>query len=53
MGKYIGFAILIIVAIFALEYFQIVDVPFLEIPDFLSGKKQMIESTENVLIQMK
>ena len=53
IGKYIGYAILIIVVIFVLEWFQIVDVPFLEIPNFLSGKKDMIHSTEDVLEQMK
>jgi len=53
IGKYIGYAILIIVVIFVLEWFQIVDVPFFEIPDFMSGKKDMIHSTEDVLEQMK
>jgi hypothetical protein len=53
MGKYLGYAILIIGVIFVLEWFQIVDVPFLEIPNFLSGKKDMIHSTEDVLEQMK
>ena len=53
MGKYLGYAILIIGVIFVLEWFQIVDVPFFEIPNFLSGKKDMIHSTEDVLEQMK
>jgi hypothetical protein len=53
MGKYIGYAIVFIGVIFVLEWFQIVDVPFFEIPDFLSGKKDMIHSTEDVLEQMK
>jgi len=53
MGKYFGYAILIIGVIFVLEWFQIVDVPFFRIPDFMSGKKDMIHSTENVLKQMK
>jgi hypothetical protein len=49
MGKYIGYTFLIIVVVIALEYLQIVDVPYLEIPDFTSGKKDMIYSTEDVL----
>ena len=53
IGKYIGYAILIIVVIFVLEWFQIVDVPFFEIPDYLLGKKDMIHSTEDALEQMK
>jgi hypothetical protein len=53
IGKYIGYAILIIGVIIVLEWFQIVDVPFFKIPDFMSGKKDMIHSTEDVLEQMK
>jgi hypothetical protein len=53
MGKYLGYAILVIGVIFVLEWFQIVDVPFFEIPDFMSVKKDMIHSTEDVLEQMK
>jgi hypothetical protein len=52
MGKYLGYAIIFIVVMFVLEWFQIVDVPFFEIPDFMSGKKDMIHSTEDVLEQM-
>ena len=53
IGKYIGFAILIIVVIVVLEWFEIVDVPFFEIPDFMSGKKDMVDSTKDVLEEMK
>jgi hypothetical protein len=52
MGKYIGYVILIIVVIFLLEWFQIVDVPFLEIPDSISRKKEMVDSSKDVLEQM-
>jgi hypothetical protein len=53
MGKYIAYAILIIVVLFALEWFQIVDIPFLDIPDFMSGKKEMIDSTKDIVEKMK
>ena len=53
IGKYIGYAILIIGVIFVLEWFQIFDVPFFEIPDYMSDKKDMINSTEDALEQMK
>ena len=49
MGKYIGYTLLIIVIVVALEWLQIVDVPYFDIPDFTSGKKDMIHSTEDVL----
>jgi len=51
MGKYIGYMLLIIVVVLALEWFQIVDVPYIDIPDLSSGKKDMIHSTENILEQ--
>jgi hypothetical protein len=53
MGKIIGYVLLIIAIVFALEWFQIVDVPYLEIPDFTSGKSQGLESTKKVLDEMK
>ena len=48
MGKYIGYTLLIIVEVLTLEWLQIVDVPYLDIPDFTSQKKDMIYSTEDV-----
>jgi len=45
MGKYIIYGIIILIVLFILEWLEIVDVPFLEIPDFTSGKEQMIHKT--------
>lgn len=45
MGKYIIYGIIILMVLFILEWLQIVDVPFLEIPDFTSGKEKMIHKT--------
>jgi hypothetical protein len=53
MGKYIGYLILLLLILFALEWFQVVDLPFLEIPDFMQGKHQMIESTEHTLDKLE
>ena len=49
MGKYIGYTFLIIVVVIALEYFQIVDVPYFDIPDLTSGKKNMTHSTDDAI----
>jgi len=51
MAKSIGYTFLIVTVTLILEWFQIIDVPFLEIPDYTSGKKSMIESTQNTLSQ--
>ena len=53
MGKYIVYTILIIVVIFVLEWLQIFDVPFFEIPDYMSGKRDMINSTKDVVEHIK
>jgi len=53
MGKYVGYTLLILVVLVVVEYLQIVDVPFLEIPDFTSEKREMMESSKEVLDQMK
>lgn len=50
--KYLGYTIFIIVVIFVLEWFQLVDVLLFEIPDYKSLKKDMISSTEDVSEQM-
>jgi hypothetical protein len=49
MGKYIGGAIIIFLILVILEWFQIVDIPFLELPDFTAGKKEMIHKTKKAL----
>jgi hypothetical protein len=51
MGKIIGYTFFIIACLLALEWFQIIDVPYLEIPDYTSGKKAIVESTEDTLSQ--
>jgi hypothetical protein len=49
MGKYVAYFLIFLVIIIALEYFQIVDVPYFDLPD-LSTKGQMIhdQSEENM-----
>jgi hypothetical protein len=53
MGKYLGYLILLLLILFALEWFQVVDLPYIEIPDYMGGKQQMIESTESALEKME
>ena len=49
MGKYIGLAMILILILLVLEWFQIFDIPFLEISDFTAGKKKMYNKTIEVL----
>ena len=53
MGKFIGYAVLILVILFVIEWLQIIDIPFIEIPDYLSGKKEMIDATKGTLDKME
>ncbi|BBO77680.1 hypothetical protein DSCW_50970 [Desulfosarcina widdelii] len=53
MGKFIGYTLLTIIIILALEWFRVVDIPYLDIPDYTSGKTQGLESTQKALDQMK
>ena len=51
MGKFIGYTLLVVTIVLVLEWFHVVDVPYLEIPDYTSGKNSMIESKRNALGQ--
>ena len=43
--KYVALAFMIFIALYFLEWFGVIDVPFLEIRDFTAGKRQMMEKT--------
>lgn len=43
MAKYFFYLFLIFAFIFALEFFKIVDVPYLEIPDYVSGTGEQMQ----------
>lgn len=49
MGKYVGYVLLVLVILAALEFIGIVDIPFLKIPDFTSDKKVLFEKTTEAL----
>ena len=53
MGKFIGYALLILLILFIVEWFQIFDIPYFEIPNYTAEKKGMIESTQKSLDQVK
>jgi hypothetical protein len=47
MGKYIGYILCILVVLFALEYFQIVDIPYLDLPDIQTKGEGYKEKSED------
>ncbi len=46
MGKYFLYGIIILVVLFGLNFFNVVRIPFLDVPDFLSGKEQTVTKTK-------
>mgnify|MGYP001034950273 CR=1 FL=1 len=44
-AKYLCYAIAILIVIFCLELFEVVDVPFFDLPDFLTEKSSLIKKT--------
>ena len=53
MGKMVIYAVVVVIVLLALEFFQIVDIPYLEIPNYLSTKKEMVNKTDDVVKQIK
>ena len=53
MGKYVGYVIMILIVLFAVEFFGIVDIPYFDIPDYFSGKEGMMDKTEKAMNQLK
>ena len=47
MGKYLSYVLGILLILLALEYFQIVDVPYLELPDFQTKGEEYREKSED------
>ena len=52
MGKYFAGLILTVVALFALEWFGIVDIPYLDLPDLTAGKQNLMHQTEGTVGDM-
>ena len=42
MGKYIAYLIVAFVILFALNFFNVIDIPFLDVPDFKATKEDGI-----------
>jgi len=53
LGKYLCYIIAILILIFCLELFEIVDIPFFDLPDFLTEKSNLIKKTTNGLEEIK
>lgn len=48
-AKYLCYAIILLIVIFCLELFEVVDIPFFDLPDFLTEKGNLIDKTADGL----
>ena len=53
MRKIVIYGLFALIALFLLEFFQIVDIPYLEIPDYVTSKKERMQETEDAVEQLK
>ena len=47
MGKYIAYTLVVLVILFFLEWFQIVDIPYVDLPNLTKQQKEVIEKSED------
>jgi hypothetical protein len=53
MGKYIIYAVMIFIALFALNFFKIIDIPFLDVPDITDNKQESITRSQDTLKKLE
>ena len=49
MGKYIIYGAVIFIALFILNWFEIIDIPFLDVPDFTESKHEVMTKSQDSL----
>ena len=49
MGKYIIYAVIIFIALFILNFFKFIDIPFLDVPDITSDKQNSITRSQETI----
>ena len=45
MGKYIVWLVIIVIVLLALEWFGVIDIPYVDLPDFTASKEDLIQKT--------
>ena len=49
MVKLVGYTLCILVILFLLEWFRIVDIPYLDIPNYTGSKKELFDKSQETL----
>jgi hypothetical protein len=50
MAKYVFYLFIIFVVLLAIEFFEVYDVPYLEIPDLISGTEEILQQSSDIII---
>lgn len=53
VGKYIIYGVVIFIALFVLNWFEVIDIPFLDVPDFTESKHEMMTKSQDSLKTLK
>jgi hypothetical protein len=53
MGKYIIYAVIIFIVLFILNWFKVIDIPFLDMPDFTGAKQESIHKSQDTVKDLK
>jgi len=53
MGKYFIYGVVILVALFILNWFEIVNIPWMDIPDFTGTKREMTYESYDAVKQVE
>jgi hypothetical protein len=47
MGKYIGYLLIVLIIVVVLEFFQIIDIPYFDLPDLQTKGEQLKTKSED------
>ena len=53
MGKAFAYLVLILVSLFALEWFGIIDIPYVDLPEFTESTQDLTHRTEEAVESME
>ena len=53
MGKYFIYGVIILVALFILNWFEIVNIPWMDIPEFTGTKQEMMSKSHDAVKQVE
>ena len=53
MGKAFAYLVVIFLGLFILEWFGVIDIPYVDLPDFTAGKQDMIHQTTEAVEQVE